>query len=189
MLNELNVAGMKIGLDMNMSNYQHGRSRGNAERAQCGRLNGVALQQVDSYEMLNELNVAESGGCLTGCKLPEIDQSGRVVVSTEKTSSRQKVHQSINMLPFVLIAVLLGVDAYLITEWPYFGCEPLEETDTTRYEYFDVGRRKYRNFTDVLVRRHLLPNGVYLGYSDARMHCKMSEDDREHEDKFTPLSI
>ncbi|VDO90635.1 unnamed protein product [Heligmosomoides polygyrus] len=39
--------------------------------------------------------VDESGVCLTGCKQPEIERSGRVVVPVEKTSSRQKDHQSI----------------------------------------------------------------------------------------------
>ncbi|VDP01637.1 unnamed protein product [Heligmosomoides polygyrus] len=59
MLNELNVAGMKIGLDMK----QHGRSRGNAERAQCGRYEDwigheYATSTAEVEEMLNELNVA-----------------------------------------------------------------------------------------------------------------------------------
>ncbi|VDO97083.1 unnamed protein product [Heligmosomoides polygyrus] len=39
----------------------------------------------------------ESGVCLTGCKQPEIERSGRVVVSVEKTSRRQKDHQSIKV--------------------------------------------------------------------------------------------
>ncbi|VDP29543.1 unnamed protein product [Heligmosomoides polygyrus] len=50
MLNELNVAGMKIGLDMNMSKTQF------VVNQLCDtrliRLNGVALQQVDSYVYL-----------------------------------------------------------------------------------------------------------------------------------------
>ncbi|VDO78865.1 unnamed protein product [Heligmosomoides polygyrus] len=40
----------------------------------------------------------QSGVCLTGCKQPEIERSGRVVVPAEKTSSRQKDHQSIKYL-------------------------------------------------------------------------------------------
>ncbi|VDO62128.1 unnamed protein product [Heligmosomoides polygyrus] len=51
MLNELNVAGMKIGLDMNMSKTQF-------MVMGLVRLNGVALQQVDSYVYLGrELNM------------------------------------------------------------------------------------------------------------------------------------
>ncbi|VDO36830.1 unnamed protein product [Heligmosomoides polygyrus] len=47
MLNELNVAGMKIGLAMNMSKTQFMVN----QWSDTGlvRLNGVALQQVDSY--------------------------------------------------------------------------------------------------------------------------------------------
>ncbi|VDO71479.1 unnamed protein product [Heligmosomoides polygyrus] len=56
MLNELNVAGMKTGLDMNMSKTQF------MVNQWCGtglvRLNGVALQQVDFYVYLGrELNM------------------------------------------------------------------------------------------------------------------------------------
>ncbi|VDP59866.1 unnamed protein product [Heligmosomoides polygyrus] len=50
MLNELNVAGMKIGLDMNKSKTQF------MVKQWCDtvlvRINGVALQQVDSYVYL-----------------------------------------------------------------------------------------------------------------------------------------
>ncbi|VDO68101.1 unnamed protein product [Heligmosomoides polygyrus] len=42
-------------------------------------------------------DLSESGGCLTGCKQIEIERSGRVVVLAEKTSSRQKDHQSIKV--------------------------------------------------------------------------------------------
>ncbi|VDP44298.1 unnamed protein product [Heligmosomoides polygyrus] len=42
-------------------------------------------------------DLSESGVCLTGCKQPEIERSGRVVVPAEKTSSRQKNHQSIKI--------------------------------------------------------------------------------------------
>uniref|UniRef100_A0A183GLP6 40S ribosomal protein S29 n=1 Tax=Heligmosomoides polygyrus TaxID=6339 RepID=A0A183GLP6_HELPZ len=41
--------------------------------------------------------LSESGICLTGCKQPEIERSGRVVVPAEKSSSRQKDHQSIKL--------------------------------------------------------------------------------------------
>ncbi|VDP42501.1 unnamed protein product [Heligmosomoides polygyrus] len=56
MLNELNVAGMKIGLDMNMSKTRFMVN----QWCDTGlvRLNGVALQQVDSYGYLGrELNM------------------------------------------------------------------------------------------------------------------------------------
>ncbi|VDO22615.1 unnamed protein product, partial [Heligmosomoides polygyrus] len=42
-------------------------------------------------------DLSESGVCLTGCKQPEIERSGRVVVPAEKISSRQKDHQSIKV--------------------------------------------------------------------------------------------
>ncbi|VDP05944.1 unnamed protein product, partial [Heligmosomoides polygyrus] len=43
-------------------------------------------------------DLSESGVCLTGCKQPEIERSGRVEVPAEKTSSRQKNHQSIKTM-------------------------------------------------------------------------------------------
>ncbi|VDP57768.1 unnamed protein product [Heligmosomoides polygyrus] len=42
-------------------------------------------------------DLSENGVCLIGCKQPEIERSGRVVIPTEKTSSRQKDHQSIKV--------------------------------------------------------------------------------------------
>ncbi|VDP45404.1 unnamed protein product [Heligmosomoides polygyrus] len=59
----------------------------------------ISTSTAEVEEMLNELNVAESGVCLTGCKQPEIERSGRVVVPAEKekTSNRQKDHQCIKV--------------------------------------------------------------------------------------------
>ncbi|VDO86304.1 unnamed protein product [Heligmosomoides polygyrus] len=47
--------------------------------------------------------IVESGVCLTGCKQPEIERSGRVVVPAEKTSSRQKDHPSIKVKSVILL--------------------------------------------------------------------------------------
>ncbi|VDP34030.1 unnamed protein product [Heligmosomoides polygyrus] len=47
------------------------------------------------YGQAHSHDLSENGVRLTGCKQPEIERSGRVVVPAEKTSSRQKDHQSI----------------------------------------------------------------------------------------------
>ncbi|VDP57040.1 unnamed protein product [Heligmosomoides polygyrus] len=58
------------------------------------------MDAADFQEWLRRMGLlaTESGVCLTGCKQPEIERSGRVVVPTEKTSSRQKDHQSIKFI-------------------------------------------------------------------------------------------
>ncbi|VDO77462.1 unnamed protein product [Heligmosomoides polygyrus] len=61
-----------------------------------------AFDSVEINAILNAFVHAESGVCLTGCKQPEIERSGRVVVPAEKTSSRQD-HQSIKVKEIILI--------------------------------------------------------------------------------------
>ncbi|VDP07086.1 unnamed protein product [Heligmosomoides polygyrus] len=111
MLNELNVAGMKIGLDMNMSKTQFMVN----QWCDTGlvRLNGVALQQVNSYFYLGrELNIDND-------LAPEIARRRRAAWA-DFSSIREVTDQvkDPGLMASILNASVLPAMCYATETWP-----------------------------------------------------------------------